>query len=454
MSRRKTNEEFLKEVHEKNEYVKRGEIEILSNYVDSNTKIICRCVKHNYTYSVAPSSLRCNIGCKKCGRERTTEKQMKPHEKFVEEVNALDPTTTVIGIYSGAFTPIDFLCKNKHIYKMRPMSFLNGYRCPYCSNRKVLIGYNDIETTRPDVAKLFTNQENIYKYTSQSREKINFTCPWCGKIQAKHIYAISECGFSCKYCSNNISYPNKFGRALFDQLLADNYEAEWQPEWAKPYSYDFYFELNADKYIVEFDGAFHFEKDEKFGKTLEERQNRDKVKNELAYSHGIHMIRINCIESKCDFIKNNIITSELNNLFDLSNIDWKQCNEKAHSNFVKEACNLYMNVSKDYNYIAKALHIGESTARQYIRKGIELGWCDYDMDKFEYDKNKRHGYKVSVEFQESRDVYNLNSIASCSKFIHDIYDINIDPSTISKYCNSGIPYKGFLFKFLDNTKLM
>ena len=76
------------------------------------------------------------------------------------------------------------------------------------------------------------------------------------------------------------------------------------------------------------------------------------------------------------------------------------------------------------------------------------------MDKFEYDKNKRHGYKVSVELQESRDVYNLNSIASCSKFIHDIYDINIDPSTISKYCNSGISYKGFLFKFLDNTKLM
>ena len=57
MSRRKTNEEFLKEVFDKNEYVRRGEIEILSEYVGADTKIKCRCIKHDYIYEVAPSSL-------------------------------------------------------------------------------------------------------------------------------------------------------------------------------------------------------------------------------------------------------------------------------------------------------------------------------------------------------------------------------------------------------------
>ena len=73
MGRRKTNEEFLKEVYENNEYVRRGEIEILSKYINATTKIKCRCIIHDWIYWVAPSSLLRNIGCKKCGRERTTQ---------------------------------------------------------------------------------------------------------------------------------------------------------------------------------------------------------------------------------------------------------------------------------------------------------------------------------------------------------------------------------------------
>ena len=83
MGMRKTNEEFLKEVHEKNEYVRRGEIEILSEYIDSKTKIKCRCTIHDWIYWVAPSSLLNNIGCRKCGHERTIARQKKSHQQFV-----------------------------------------------------------------------------------------------------------------------------------------------------------------------------------------------------------------------------------------------------------------------------------------------------------------------------------------------------------------------------------
>ena len=195
MGRRKTNEEFLKEVYEKNEYVQRGDIEILSEYVGVNAKIKCRCIKHDWIYWVAPSSLLNNIGCRKCGHERTIASQKKSHEQFIAEVHVLDPTITVVGLYVTSWTPIEFMCSKGHIFTMKPIDFLNGRRCPYCSNRRVLVGYNDIATTRPDVAALLTNTEDGHKYTSGSSYHANFTCPLCGKIQNKQIVEVSTRGF-------------------------------------------------------------------------------------------------------------------------------------------------------------------------------------------------------------------------------------------------------------------
>lgn len=451
MSKRKTNEEFVREVCGKNEYVRRGEVEMLSEYVGVDTKIKCRCTIHDWIYFVAPSSLLNNIGCRKCGHKRTTQKQMKSQEQFVSEVYDLDSTTTVLGIYAGAFTPIDFMCSKGHIYQMRPVDFLHGKRCPYCASRKILIGYNDIATTRPDIAALFTDKEDGYRYMAGSKYKASFTCPLCGTIQYKHIGLVSERGFSCKNCSDHLSYPNRFGRAFFDQLSVDYYDTEWQPSWAKPYYYDVHFELNGKHFVVEWDGQFHFEEEDRFGVSLEERQERDRIKNELALSNNVYMIRVNCAESKCDYIKANIMRSELSRLFDLSNIDWKLCDEKAHKNLIKEACNLYMNNTKDYDYIAKVLHIGSSTARQYIKRGISLGWCEYDNDKLKTDKKKRHGYSISATVICKEKTYNFNSMCSCIKWLKELCGVKIDHRTMSKYCKMKQPYNGVLFEFTKET---
>lgn len=445
MSRKKTNEEFLKEVYEKNEYVRRREIEILSEYVDSQTKIKCRCVKHDYIYWVAPSSLLNHIGCRKCGHERTIASQKKSHEQFVAEVYNLDPTVTVLGHYITSWTPIEFMCSKGHIFIMKPIDFLNRRRCPYCSNRKVLVGYNDIATTRPDVASLMTNSEDSHKYTSGSSHNVNFTCPLCGKIQNKAIIEVSTRGFSCNSCSDFISFPNKFGRSFCNQLPIDGYDIEWQPEWAKPFFYDIHFAWNGISYIIEWDGEQHFKEREMFKLTLAERQQRDVIKTELASINNVHVIRIDCSKSKCEYIKNSILESELAIMFDLTNIDWELCDIYAQKNLVREACRLYEEHTKNYTDIAKILHIGESTVRQYIRKGIKFGWCSYDNDKFQKDHQKRHGYSVYVTNENNGDSYYFSSTYACTRWLYDTYGIKPDYSTISKYCELGVPYKGFIF---------
>ena len=57
--------------------------------------------------------------------------------------------------------------------------------CPYCENKKVLVGYNDLKTTRPDIAKEWGIENYLlvigglegYKYNSTKR--VYWKCPKC-----------------------------------------------------------------------------------------------------------------------------------------------------------------------------------------------------------------------------------------------------------------------------------
>ena len=45
-----------------------------------------------------------------------------------------------------------WLCEKGHTYDSSPDKRVNGEGCPYCNNRRLLVGFNDLETTYPDIA--------------------------------------------------------------------------------------------------------------------------------------------------------------------------------------------------------------------------------------------------------------------------------------------------------------
>ena len=51
------------------------------------------------------------------------------------------------------------------------------------------------------------------------------------------------------------------------------------------------------------DGGPHYREGETFHKPLEERKRVDNLQTELAIQNGINIIRIECLESNCDYIK-------------------------------------------------------------------------------------------------------------------------------------------------------
>lgn len=53
-----------------------------------------------------------------------------------------------------------WVCDLGHEYDSIICNRTKGKGCPYCSNRKVLIGFNDFNTTHPDIAEELVDEKN------------------------------------------------------------------------------------------------------------------------------------------------------------------------------------------------------------------------------------------------------------------------------------------------------
>ena len=118
----------------------------------------------------------------------------------------------------------------------------------------------------------------------------------------------------------------------------------------------------------------------------------------LALNNNIkHYIVIDCRESMLSWIKSNILKSKLNELFDLSQINWNKCGEFATDNLVKVACNYKKeNPNLTTSDIGELMGYNRKTIKEWLIKGNELGWCYYNKQE-EHDKKN---YKLSETAKE------------------------------------------------------
>lgn len=130
MARKKTNEEFVKEVWD----LVGDEYTFLEEYINSGTKIICRHNKCGYIYKVVPSHFLNNRRCPKCyGTKRLT------NEEFVSRVhNLIGHEYVFLDEYVNNKTKIR--CKHNkcgHVWLVKPNTFFEkNSRCPKCSIKR------------------------------------------------------------------------------------------------------------------------------------------------------------------------------------------------------------------------------------------------------------------------------------------------------------------------------
>lgn len=450
-SRRITHTEFIERLLKKNDRFKNNEFIVVGKYFNNLEPIECLCTKCGHRWSTSPGVLLCGSGCPECGRFNRGNDKRFTNEQFVEKVLSMNNGIKPLDCYVNYTTHIRFQCSNNHIWDTTPQSVLAGHGCPYCAGNQVWIGFNDLWTTRPDVAALLDNSDDGYTCTYGSLKFLNFKCPNCGNIELKQVVQVSRQGLSCSRCSDGVSYPNKFARAMLDQLPLDYHKCEYRPDWAKPYLYDNYFIHNNTEYILEIDGALHYKEATKLGRTLKEVYDIDQIKTRLAAEHGIDVIRIECINSSYDYIKHNLLSSKLNEIFDLSCIDWDLCNKKAQKNLIKEACDLYMSVTKDFNDIAKILHVCQNTVYHYIKIGAKFEWCNYDpiiANKIRIEKSSK---PIVVIDDHDNILHRFDSIRGCERDMKEKYGIVVYREGIKRSLRTHKPYNGFNFRFANKT---
>ena len=302
-------------------------------------------------------------------------------DKYKSTLLNLNPNIKVVGEFKTVKDKILHKCNicNGEWYAT-PANILKGKGCPYCAGKKVLLGFNDLWTTNPNIASWLKDEELGYKITKGSNKKVTFVCPCCGKEKISSPNKIAK-KFVCDYCSDGISYPEKFILSFLNQLYIDFiYQySKVNDCWCGKYKYDFYFEYNGRKIIIEANGIQHYEKSFNTvgGRTISEEIENDKNKELLALQNGIdNYIVLDCKFSQMEYIQNSIKNSLLSEFFDLSKVDFLKCNKDACDTIVFKVCEEY-NKNNDVLSIAQNFHISQSAVYSYLRRGDLLNLCEY-----------------------------------------------------------------------------
>lgn len=238
-----------------------------------------------------------------------------------------------------------------------------------------------IAVTHPNLIIYFYNKDDANTYTFGSNKKVKMVCPICGTVKEQSPNQLTMQGFSCSACSDGISYPNKFIFNMLSQLHI-NFKNEMSCatpgfEWiVNRNRYDFYINVDDKKYFVEADGGWH---------RYQDMKDRDNQKDILANMHGIDVIRIDCnyhaTSTRHDIIKNNILNSELSNIFDLSNIDWQLCERYSNTNLIIKACEYWNKGLTSVTQIALLMNMARNTITSYLKIGANMNICDYTVEK-------------------------------------------------------------------------
>lgn len=127
-------------------------------------------------------------------------------------------------------------CKNGHEWRAAVYHRTRGDNCPYCSNRRVWPGYNDLATVRPDLLKDWDYEKNESldpkRIVFTSTTKVNWKCSVCGYAwkasvgdRAKYDHGCPKCALK-KKAKKNIATRIRKNGSLADEEVAQEWNYE------------------------------------------------------------------------------------------------------------------------------------------------------------------------------------------------------------------------------------
>lgn len=355
MAKRKTHEEFVKEVN-----TKLPNIKIKGKYLGVKNRIDVECLIHDYSWSPFANNLCQGRGYPLCFADKSSKIQRKTHEDFVKEVNLVNPNIEVIDTYKKASEKVNVKCKIcETAFSIRAAHLLEGQGCTNCRKKLMRKTHEDF------IKELYIKNEKAFSFDILGEYKTSHTkilckckicnnewevkpnallqghgCPKCARkiagesktlsqeeiesriinvnpnieILGKYIGLKEKLECKCLLC-NNIWFPtpanllhgtgcpfcstSKGENKIVDVLTDMNILFEVQKTfegllgiYGRKLSYDFY--LPTYNLLIEYQGKQHYEPIDWFGgeEKFEYQQEHDKRKREYAKLHNIELMEI------------------------------------------------------------------------------------------------------------------------------------------------------------------
>ena len=131
-------------------------------------------------------------------------------------------------VSAGSHKKVWWKCSQPHSWEMEVCDKVRGRNCPYCSGRRVLVGFNDLSSFSPQLAKEWDYERNApltpQNITSGSNQKVWWKCT------QGHSWNASVCsrvrGNGCPYCSGQRVLRGYNDLATLNPLLAKEWDCE------------------------------------------------------------------------------------------------------------------------------------------------------------------------------------------------------------------------------------
>ncbi|RAP49356.1 MAG: hypothetical protein BZ138_07770 [Methanosphaera sp. rholeuAM270] len=241
MNSRKTHSQFIEEMQQIH-----PDIEVLSEYINSKSKVKVRHIPCQHEWMAAPNKLLTGRGCPKCNKlPKLTDDEYK---KKLEENNIIYiPLAPVQNID----TKIPHLCPECNMtWDITPYNILFGYGCPRCRGNR-----QSYEEVIDDLHKSAPTLLIIDEYSGKNTRAL-FKCLECGHEWRATPYAVLH-GAGCPKCVRKKSFPEISVYYFLDRDL--EYEVLLNPRINIPH---LEIKFEADVFIpelklfVEYDGIY------------------------------------------------------------------------------------------------------------------------------------------------------------------------------------------------------
>jgi hypothetical protein len=156
--------------------------------------------KQGHKWSGSPNNrISKNTGCPVCSRRlilKGFNDFATTHPELANEADGWDTSA----VTAGTREKLGWTCSKGHKWKSRVSHRTSGSGCPFCANQRVLVGFNDLKTTHPDLAREADGWDTT-TVSSGSEKKLKWKCVEGHKWQVTVRKRAK--GYGCPFCSNH-----------------------------------------------------------------------------------------------------------------------------------------------------------------------------------------------------------------------------------------------------------